>query len=136
MRQAAGFQASGENDGAGTPRPFSLRLSETEREFLQAQAGNQPLGTYVRSRLLGENAEPRRRRYQPIKDHERLAYVLAMLGQSHLASNLNRLAKATETGSLKVTLEVVQELLEACQNIRDMREALLSGLGLKREASE
>lgn len=116
------------------PPPFSLRLSEAEKARLRAEADGEPLGAYIRAKALGPKLE--RRRGNTIKDYEKLAMVLATLGQSHLASNMNQLAKAANTGTLPVTLEVVQELLEACQNIRFMREALISALGVKPEGGE
>lgn len=115
------------------PAPFSLRLSEDERAQLKAEANGEPLGAYIRSRLLGPKAVKRRGARPRIKDYEKLAMVLAALGRSHLASNLNQLAKAANTGTLPVTLEVVQELLEACEHVREMREALITALGVKPE---
>lgn len=112
-----------------TPPPFSLRLTEAEKARLKAEAGGRPLGAYIREKALGPKAE--KRRGEIVKDYEKLAMVLAALGRSHLASNMNQIAKAANMGSLPVTLEVVQELLEACAAIREMREALIAALGVK-----
>ena len=41
--------------------PFSLRLTVEERKRLDELAGNQPLGSYIRNRLLGEQTEKHRK---------------------------------------------------------------------------
>jgi len=93
--------------------------------------GNMPLGAYIRFRLL-ENAEsPRRSRRQPIKNEQALAKVLGELGKAKLANNLNQLAKAANLGSLPAGPETEQAIVEACQDIRRMREALMLALGMR-----
>jgi hypothetical protein len=112
------------------PPPFSLRLTAAERARLESDAAGKTLGTYIRERLLGENAAPRKRRgNSPIKDHEALGRVLGALGQSRLSSNLNQLAKAVNTGSLPVTPETEAELKQACREVSDLRDELLRALG-------
>lgn len=115
-------------------RPFCLRLTREERERLEAAAGNNPLGAYVRERLFGEDAAPRRKRRRPSVDHTGLAKVLGALGASRLASNLNQLAKAAKLGLLAgAAPEVIQQITDACDDIRTMRNALLTALGLSVE---
>lgn len=112
------------------PPPFSLRLTYGERARLEAQAGDLPLGAYIRDRLLGDDAAPRKRRgNSPVKDKEALAQVLGALGQSRLASNLNQLAKAVNTGSLPVTPETESDLQKAFADVSAMRNDLLRALG-------
>lgn len=111
--------------------PLSVRFTETEKARLRALAGNRPLGLFIRERALGGDAEPRARVRQPVKDAEPLGRLLAPLGQSRLASNLNQLAKAANQGSLPVTAEVEAELRQACAEVHDMRLLLLRALGLK-----
>ncbi len=118
------------------PVPFSLRLTREERAQLHAQAGDQPLGAYIRHQLLGDKAQKRRRTRRPGVDHQKLALVLAELGRSRLASNLNQLAKATNMGTLDVSADLEQELREACQSIAAMREKLVSALGVKVESGK
>ncbi len=43
------------------PAPFSLRLTFEERAALESAAGDQPLGSYIRYRLLGEDEQQPRR---------------------------------------------------------------------------
>lgn len=109
--------------------PFSLRLTQEERERLEAEAKGKPLGVYIRERLLGDGTAPRKLRRKPSVDQAGLAKVLGMLGQSRLANNLNQIAKAAHIGVLVVSPALIEEIEEACRDIRTMREALLSALG-------
>ena len=118
------------------PAPFSLRLSEEERAYLIQQAGNRPLGAYIRQRLLGERAEKRRTLRKPKIDDKQIAQVLAELGASRLSSNLNQLAKSANMGTLDVSRNVEQELQDACGAMLAMRDALLTALGLKTDTGE
>lgn len=129
---------SGPSDGRRTPpapkpRPFSLRLTAEERARLEAEAGPTPLGSYIRAKLLDGTEAPRRAHRRPVKDDQALAQVLSKLGDSRLASNLNQLAKAANTGSLPVTAETLQAIMSACQDIRLMRACLMAALGLQPE---
>lgn len=109
--------------------PFSLRLTLEERERLEAEAKGKPLGVYIRERLLGDGTAPRKLRRKPAADQAGLAKVLGMLGQSRLANNLNQIAKAAHIGVLVVSPALIEELENACRDIRIMRDALLSALG-------
>lgn len=115
-------------------RPFCLRLTREERERLEAEAGSKPLGAYVRERLFGEDSVPRRKRRRPSVDQAGLAQVLGALGASRLASNLNQLAKSAKLGLLAgAAPEVIQQVTDACDDIRTMRNTLLTALGLSVE---
>lgn len=99
-------------------------------------AGSQPLGSYIKARLFGERAErhPRSSRLT-VHDKEALARILAMLGRSRLANNLNQLAKLANTGSLPLTPEVEEELLAALADVREVRRLLVEALGLREGAA-
>ncbi|HWH73027.1 MAG TPA: plasmid mobilization relaxosome protein MobC [Methylibium sp.] len=112
------------------PAPFSLRLTFEERAVLEAQAGHMPLGAYIRARLLGGAAMPRKVHRRPVKDDEALARVLGALGNARLSNNLNQLARAANAGALPVTPETMQALIAACRDVRDMRAGLMAALGL------
>ena len=116
------------------PPPFSLRLSEAERARLKAEAGNRPLGSYIRSRLLGDNTDTRRRSRRPRIDEQTAARLLAALGQSRLANNLNQFARAANSGSLPLTSETEAALKQACADIRTIRLELMRALGLQPKA--
>lgn len=110
--------------------PFSLRLTAEERKRLDEMAGNQPLGSYIRDRLLGEQTEKRRKIKKPKPDTAMLAMVLSELGQSRLASNINQLAKAANMGTLDITPEIEREIEQACREIQAMRALLITALGV------
>lgn len=113
------------------PPPFSLRLTFEERAKLEQDAAGMSLGGYIRSRLLDPSRTPPRRRGKfPVKDHRALAQLLAMLGQSRLANNVNQLAKAANSGSLPVTPETEEALLTAAREVAQMRELLMKALGV------
>lgn len=112
------------------PPPFSLRLTFEERTELERAAAGMSLGAYVRDRLFGPDAAPRKTRGKtPVKDHEALGRVLATLGGSRLSQNLNQLAKAVNTGSLPVTPETERDLKEACAAVARIRAELMRALG-------
>ncbi len=116
-----------------TPPPFSLRLTFEERARLEQDAGDMPLGAYIRSRLLDHPAGDRRPRKakRPVKDHQALASVLGELGKSRIANNLNQLAKAANSGSLLLTSETEKSLQEACAGVQWLRSTLMQALGLQ-----
>lgn len=130
LRHSFNGIASKKAGSARYPAPFSLRLTHEERARLLADAGRKPMGAYIRERLFGDDAAPRKGRgYSPVKDYEALGRVLGALGRSRLSSNLNQLAKAVNTGSLPVTPETEASLRQACREVSDMRADLLRALG-------
>ncbi len=116
-----------------TPPPFSLRLTFEERARLESEAGDMPLGTYIRSRLFDRPATDRRPRQikRPVKDKQALASLLGELGKSRIANNLNQLAKAANSGSLLLTSETEKSLQEACAGVQWLRTTLMQALGLQ-----
>ncbi len=115
---------------ADYPPPFSLRLTYEERARLDGERGDKSLAAYIRERLFGVDAAPRKKRgNSPVQDKEALGRMAGALGQSRLSQNMNQLAKAVNTGSLPVTPETEAEIKEACRDISEMRAALLAALG-------
>lgn len=112
-------------------RNFCLRLTDAEKRLLLERAGRLPLGAFIRSVLLDEKATKRRQSRNPLADDTALARVLAGLGQSRLANNLNQLAKAVNIGALPVTPETESEIVSACSDVAAMRQDLIRALGLK-----
>ena len=119
------------------PPPFSIRFTEAERARLDRDAGALSLAAYIRLKLFaGEEPpptprKPTRRTYQPSAELAVLGHMLGGLGQSRMASNLNQIARAANTGTLSVTPELERELSEACAAIQTMRHDLTMALGLK-----
>lgn len=125
-----GSAGEAEADAPKYPPPFSIRFTFEERASLDADRGSSPLAVHIRERLFGDDATPRRKPgNSPIKDAEALGRVLGALGGSRLSSNLNQLAKAVNTGSLPITPETENELVEACQEVKALRADLLRALG-------
>lgn len=114
------------------PAPLSVRLSREERARLEAAAGSLPLGTYIKSRLFADGAPPKLARTRnPVRGHRELAQVLARLGASRMANNLNQLAHAANIGALDCDDEVAAMLAAACGDVSAMRSMLVTALGLK-----
>lgn len=111
--------------------PFSLRLSVAERARLDRDAGNMPLGAYVRSRLFDSPPTPRRVSRRPLKDEQLLAKLLGQLGEARLANNLNQLAYAANCGTLPVSPETEAALMSAYTEVQAMRRDLMTALGLE-----
>ncbi|MBI1393600.1 MAG: plasmid mobilization relaxosome protein MobC [Alphaproteobacteria bacterium] len=113
--------------------PFSLRLTFEERARLEELAGDEPLGSYIKRKVFngkGQGTKRARSRIRrPIKDEQKLAHVLAMLGQSRIANNLNQLAKAAHIGTLPVLPDTEREIRKACADVALMRRELLRALG-------
>lgn len=111
--------------------PLSVRLNDQEYEVIRARAGNLPLSTYVKQAALGEAAPVARRRPPASRDLRILAAILAALGQSRIANNLNQLAKAVHSGSLPVNPQTEADLTQACRDVGVIRRALLMVLGVQ-----
>ncbi|MBX3568384.1 MAG: plasmid mobilization relaxosome protein MobC [Rhizobiaceae bacterium] len=123
--------AAGPSRDRPEAKPFSIRLTDKEKQRLLARAGRLPLGTYIRDLILRGEAQTTRRRWTtPLKGQTALAGVLAALGQSRIANNLNQLAKAANMGALPVTEETEAEISEACIAVSAMRRDLIVALGL------
>lgn len=106
-------------NGAGTPtKPFSVRLTDSERSRLQREAGAEALGPYIRAKLLGP-------------DRRALAQILAVLGSSDLAASMREIAEAARNGALEDTDDLRLSLDAACLTIEHMRNDLVQALGLK-----
>ena len=113
---------------APRPHPFSIRLSATERAQLEAEAQGMPLGAYIKRKALNG---PALRQRASIADRAALAQILALLGQSRIANNLNQLAHAANVGILEQTPEEQAELAFCLASIAQMRGLLIQSLGLK-----
>ncbi|ANK79352.1 MAG: hypothetical protein TEF_00050 [Rhizobiales bacterium NRL2] len=123
--------ASGAARKPSRPAPFSIRLTADERAWLERKAGSKPLGTYIRDRLLGDNAAGRSAVRSPKPDYAMLGKVLAALGPSELATSICMMAKLAERGSLLVDDECASSLQAACSDIQKMRLLLIRALGLR-----
>ncbi len=110
------------------PAPFSLRLTEAERRTLIKRAGDQPLGTYIRNRILQSDSIGN---IDAMIDKLTLAQILALLGQSQIARHLEDLARAVRRGAVIVTPETESKLTEALLDIRRIKTVLMNALNIK-----
>ncbi len=102
-------------------KPFSIRLTEAERDRLKREAGSQRLGPFMRAKLLGP-------------DRRAMAQILAALGSSDLAASMREIADTARNGALEDTDDLRLSLHAACLTIEQMRNDLVRGLGLKVDA--
>jgi len=111
------------------PAPFSLRLTHDERQQLEAKAGAMPLASYIKS-VVFDAAAPiyRKRRKPPVAQQQLLAEVLARLGQTRHANNLNQIAKAINQGTLYIDDELATDINAALADIAWMRVTLMNAL--------
>ena len=113
------------------PPPFSLRLSNEERAELTKLAEGRPLGQFIKDAIFAKGLRPASSRKVPHHDRKQLAKLLGALGKSRIASNINQLAKAANSGSLPVNNEVLESLNESVTAIQWMRDTLIKAMGLK-----
>lgn len=113
--------------------PFSLRLSPSEKAHLREAARGLPMAAYIKSLLFSEHAPrpPLSRRRASVHDTKLLAEVLACLGSSRIANNLNQLAKHANQGNLYFDRDTQAQLNAACADVRAMRQLLMQALGMK-----
>lgn len=115
---------------------FVMRLSHKERARLKRDAGETPLATYIKLRLFNNLPDlatfgPSLPGGRPATDTRLIAQLLAALGASRIANNLNQLAKAANMGDLPLYPEAEADLREACAAVQSMRADLIRALGLK-----
>lgn len=106
------------------PANVSLRLKEGDRACLESAARDHGLSmnAYVRWRVFDPSSPPPRPRKRLARlDEKFAAQVLALLGQSRIPNNLNQIAKLANVGALDLTPEVLAELMEVLEHIRDLR---------------
>ncbi len=136
MTRSAFNSVSGALSKPPRPVPFSIRLSADERSMLERKAGNKPLGTYIRDRLLEGRARERTSVRSPRPDYALMGKVLAALGPTDLATSICMMAKLAERGSLLVDDECAVSLQNACSDIREMRLLLVRALGLRQDGEQ
>ena len=109
--------------------PFSIRLSPGERAKLDAQAGDMPMATYVRTRLL-DTPNPRRRRKRRFDVNQSLLKKLVReLGRQHISSRLHLIMNAIDDGDLEVDDKLELELRYLCAELRHLRRNIRKALG-------
>jgi hypothetical protein len=111
------------------PTPISFRpRNEEERKRIVDAAHGMSVGSYIRQCI--SRAEGKRIRRSAIQDKEELARVLALLGQSRIANNLNQLAYEANSGSMLFDDDTRTKINEAYEHVCSMRASLIKALGL------
>ncbi|WP_330178499.1 plasmid mobilization relaxosome protein MobC [Candidatus Vondammii sp. HM_W22] len=122
------------------PPPFSMRFTDDERKALNLAAAGRPLAAYIRWLIFKEDMpempKKRTRGESASQDHKQLAKLLGALGKSRIASNINQLAKAANSGSLPVSQEIINALNESVAAIKWMRATLIKGMGIKPQSKD
>lgn len=117
------------------PQPthtISLRVTDEEKFRLERAAAGMSRSDYMRERLFGETAKPRRTRGKhPVKDYEALGRVLGLLGRSKLAHDLGDMDWAVRNGLVQIDPATAQAIRRACADITAMRDDLVKALGLR-----
>ncbi len=108
--------------------PFSIRFTAEERLRLERDAAGVSLGEHIRRCVLSDGTR-RRKQAKPIKENTALAQSLLALGRSPLSDNLNTLAQAASEGTLTLDEESRSVLINACADVREIRNLLLTSLG-------
>lgn len=110
--------------------PFTLRLTRAERARLEELAAGMTLSAYVRACVFAQDAKLRKTRpSDQVAGHKAIAEVLALLGQSRIASNLNQLAHHANLGILIESEETKTQIAEANAHLLAIRTALMQALG-------
>lgn len=99
------------------------------------RAGGQALSAYVKSVLFDGPQSLHRGGGVTLANRTLLAHLLATLGASRLAPNLETLAREASDGNLFADEETIQRLIEACDDLRLMHNALMRGLGMKEKTA-
>jgi len=120
----------------GNPPPYSMRFTWDERDRLSNMAGNRSWAALIRERLFGDDVSKRRKTRQTSIDQQAIARLGAMLGKTRIPNNLNQLSKAANTGCLVMDEDTKQQLNEACTHVADMRQILISALGVRDQGNQ
>lgn len=114
--------------------PTSIRFTLYEHQRLEFMA--QKLGLkkseFIRVAVFSKEVE---RAFELLitrrEERKEMARVLAAIGASRIASNLNQLAKAANTGCLELSPTVIAQLNEAYDTVMRMNRMLITFQGVK-----
>ena len=133
LRQSFAEAASATSQHRPSSRPFSVRLSASERQCLEEAAGSVPLGVHIRARLLDQPIAKASRRSKP--DSVALGRILAMLGRSRLSTGVADLAAAARTGALILSPEMEAQVAALSREVAEIRRLLMQSLGLAKDGA-
>jgi len=112
-----------------SPPIYSIRFSWPQRAELDRLTQGQSWAAYIKGVVFSGKLAHRAKKGS--YDYKTLAKLLAALGKSRIASNINQLARAANSGSLPVNEDVVKALMEATRAIEWMKRTLIKGMRIK-----
>ncbi len=119
------------------PPPVSVRMKWDEYDRLRDLAGAMSMAAFIRLRVFeGTKDTPARRAYTrkrtvPSSELVMIGKMLGGLGESKVATSLSMMAEASRIGALPVSPDTDAEIRKACRAIVEMRDALISAMGVK-----
>lgn len=114
--------------------PYSIRFTQKEHQRLAFMAAELSIKRteFIRACVFREEVE---RAFELLikrrEERKEMAQVLAAIGASRVASNLNQLAYASNTGCLEFTPDVITQINEAYDTVMRMNRMLITYQGLK-----
>ena len=112
--------------------PFSLRLSHAQRRDLERRAGQIGMAAYIRTQLFTANDNAPLPGKQAATNHRHAAaQILAKLSQGEVVANLRTLVEAARSGSLVLDDEAKAALLQAYEDIAEIKSLLMQTLDTK-----
>ena len=107
---------------------ITIRITEDEFNQLVVNSEGMSHSAHIRRCTFGNKTS---KRVVPEADRLLLAQILAKLGESRIANNLNQIAYHANCGSLVLDDVTIEEINEACFQVAWMRTQLIEALGLK-----
>jgi len=116
--------------------PLTIRVTHEEKTRLIKDAGATAVSAYVRQKLFDEDTDKCPARYTkkpraPSIDAMEIARLLGTFGQSELATSILALSMLAQSGELNVDEYISNQLERACDDISEMKNALIIALGVK-----
>lgn len=109
--------------------PLSIRVTDEERALLASRSGREPVSRYIKRILFADNSVSRCRAVRVVADQKLLGQLLALLGQSSLATNVRVLTHQASVGVLNCDEATTERLSRACREITELRDVLMVALG-------
>lgn len=111
---------------------ITFRVTRSEFEKIERDRAHTSRSEHCRHAVAGYVKPQQRVRVRvPVKDHQALAKVLALIGDLRWSSNINQLARASNSGSLPVTPDTERALQLASRYLKEIRDLVLAALGFK-----
>lgn len=112
--------------------PVCIRLNASEVAKLRKLADDQNLSVsaYIRACLFSD--ENYKSDLLPLETRQKLlAQILAQLGKAEYSKSLRGISEAAQAGTLTLTPDVEQQILDGSNHIKNINGVLLRALGLR-----